>query len=165
MFKVNDLIIYGNNGVCKVTDIGPLEGSDNDMTYYTLEPVFQTGSRYFSPVDNKNVIMRKIITKKKALELIESIKDIEELWIADERKREEDYKAAVNSCDCVELVKIIKTIYLRGEARLAEGKKITSNDEKYFKIAEKNLYSEIACALKMDFEEAKQFVIDKVEAM
>lgn len=41
----------------------------------------------------------------------------------DEKKREEAYRNAIHSCDARELVKIIKTIYLRRQSRIEEGKK------------------------------------------
>ena len=60
-------------------------------------------------------------------------------------------------------MKIIKTIYLRKKERIAEGKKMTYSDEKYYRIAEDNLYGEVAVVLSMTKEEAKEFVERKVE--
>ena len=78
-------------------------------------------------------------------------------------KLEETYKNAIRSCDARELVKIIKTIYLRKKERVAEGKKMTYSDEKYYRLAEGNLYGEVAVSLSMTKEEAKEFVERKVE--
>ena len=95
--------------------------------------------------------------------MIDDIKNIDTILVQDEKKREETYKKAIRSCDARELVKIIKTIYLRKKDRIAEGKKITNSDEKYYRIAEDNLYGEVAIALSMTKEEAKEFVEKKVE--
>ena len=40
---------------------------------------------------------------------------------------------------------------------------MTYSDEKYFRLAEDNLYGEVAVALSMTKEEAKAFVEQKVE--
>ena len=60
-------------------------------------------------------------------------------------------------------MKIIKTIYLRRKSRIEEGKKLTYSDEKYYKMAEDNLYGEVAVTLSMTKEEAKAFIEEKVE--
>ena len=67
------------------------------------------------------------------------IATIDSLWIQDEKRRELEYKEAVKKSDCREFVKIIKAIYLRMQSRMAEGKKVTSGDEKYCKRLKKML--------------------------
>ena len=64
------------------------------------------------------------------------IQEIETLWVPFEKGREELYKEALKKCDCKEWIKIIKTLYLRKQERLAEGKKAVSIDEKYLHIVE-----------------------------
>ena len=167
MFEIGELIIYGGNGVCRVEKIGPIDtgmGTKGRM-YYTLNPLKNKDSRIFTPVDNEKVIMRPTMTKEDALALIDQIQDVETLWIGDERRRETEYKEAVRKCDCREYVKIIKTIYLRKEARLADGKKVTAVDERYYAIAEENLYGELAVALGMDKAETKTFVEKRVKEL
>lgn len=105
--------------------------------------------------------MRRILTKTEAMELIDGITKIDSLWIADEKTRELQYKEMFRKCDCRELVRIIKTIYARKQARLAEGKKVTTQDEKYFHMAEEALYGELAISLGMTKDEVKAFVIER----
>ena len=49
------------------------------------------------------------------------------------------------------------------EDRIAEGKKVTSSDSKYFHLAEESLYGELAISLDMEKEEVKDYVKEKVE--
>lgn len=163
MFKVGDNIIHGSSGACRVENIGTLNTGVKGRTYYTLVPYYVKGSSVYTPVDGNKVIMRPVMTKEEVMNLIEDIKNIDTLWVKDEKKREETYKSAIRSCDARELVKIIKTIYMRRKERIAEGKKMTYSDEKYFRLAEENLYGEVAVALSMTREEAKEFVERKVE--
>lgn len=167
MFEIGELIIYGGNGVCRVEKIGPIDTGmgTKDRMYYTLNPLKNKDSRIFTPVDNEKVIMRPTMTKEDALALIDQIQNVETLWIGDERRRETEYKEAVRKCDCREYVKIIKTIYLRKKARLADGKKVTAVDERYYAIAEENLYGELAVALGMDRDQAKTFVEQRVKEL
>lgn len=122
-----------------------------------------SGSVIYAPVEIKGTVVRAVMNREEALELIDSIPNIEELWIRDEKSRENSYKDAIKGCDSRELVRIIKTIYTRGRSRMAEGKKITVADNKYFKLAEENLYGELAVSLSMSRDEAKDFVTEHVK--
>ena len=115
MFQVNDLIVYGNHGVCKVENVGTLSISmaDKQKQYYTLRPVYQHESVIYAPVDNNKTIMRFVLSKEEVEDLIQDIPNIESAWIGNEREREVQYRAALQTCDCRELVKIIKTLYHR----------------------------------------------------
>ena len=73
------------------------------------------------------------------------------------------YKNNRRSCDCREFISIIKTIHERKLKRLAEGKKVTASDEKYFSMAEDKLYGELAIALEMDKLKVKAYIKEKVE--
>lgn len=165
MFEIGDYIIYGTNGVCKVEAIGKLNLGNNsgDKTYYTLVPVYQKGSRVFTPVDNDKVVMRPVISENEAKDLIDNILDIESIWVQDEKKREEVYKKTLHKCDCLETVKIIKTLYMRQQMRIAEGKKVTASDERYLSIAEERLYGELALSLNMEKEQVADYIASKVE--
>ena len=164
MFQAGDFIVYGSTGVCLVEKVGPVDipGVSKDKLFYTLSPCYESKSKIFTPVDNQKVVMRPVLSRDQALQLIDGIKEIRLLGISDEKKREEEYKASFRKCDCRELVRIIKTIYQRGEKRKAEGKKITSQDERYFHMAEQNLYGELAISLGIGREEVKQFVKERV---
>lgn len=165
MFAVGDRIIYGTKGVCCVESIGKLNapGVMKDRIYYTLRPYYVKGTTIFTPVDNEKVVMRSALSKEEAMAVVDGIKDSEGLWFGDEKKRELAYKEAIQTCDCNELVKIIKTIYENKQTRLAAGKKVTATDERYFKAAEDSLYGELAISLEMTKEEVKKFIAKRVE--
>lgn len=160
MFEVGDYIVYGLNGVCKVEEVGPMESSSDlsEKLYYTLLPVYILGSRIITPVDNKKVKMRPIITKPEVMELINNMKQCEPLWIDADREREEIYRQAIKDTNSFALIRMIKALYLRKESRLAQGKKATASDEKYFKLAEESLYGEFAIALDMDRKDVNEYI-------
>lgn len=167
MFQVNDYIIYGSHGVCRITDVGTLSISiaDKDKVYYTLQPVYQNETIIYAPVDNCRVVMRPVITKEEAEELIADIPMIETIWIANEREREVRYKETVKTCDCRELVKIIKTIYQRKEERIQSGKKVTAIDERYFRVVGDQLYGELAFVLDIEKENVETYISERIQAI
>lgn len=58
MFAVDDYIIYGNYGVCKVEKIGTvsLPMVDKNKVYYTLRPVYKSEAVVYAPVENPKSI-------------------------------------------------------------------------------------------------------------
>ncbi len=165
MFSVGDYIICGKNGVCRVEEIGTMDlaGADSDRLYYTLAPVYCSGSRIFTPVDNSKMVIRAVMTKEEAQKLVGEIPQIEELWVADDKRREQAYKEAIMTCDGRALVQIIKTLYMRKKKCLDNGKKVHNIDERYLRMAEDYLYGELACALDIERGNVASYITDEVE--
>lgn len=160
MFKIGEYVVYGMNGVCRVEEIGPmnLSGIDSNKEYYTLLPLYTKGSRVFTPVDNQKVVMRPVISRQDACNLIDEMKSVERIEVADDKHRELAYKEALKSCDCRELVRIINTVVKRKKERLAQGKKMSACDERYLKQAQDSLYGEFAISLKMEKDEVEDYI-------
>ena len=165
MFQVNDLVIYGHHGVWEITNVGTLKMpmADQEKLYYTLRPVYHKESSVYAPVENRKIVMRSVITKEEAENLIQNIPRIETVCIVNEKAREVQFKEAMQTCDCEELVKIIKTLYLRKQQRLESGKKVTVVDEKYFRQAEDKLYEELAYALGMEKKQVGTYISQHME--
>lgn len=166
MFNIGEYIVYGMNGVCRVEEIGPmsLNGVDSDKMYYTLLPLYTKGSRVFTPVDNQKVVMRPVISEQEVCQLIDDIRNIEEIEVSDDKRRELVYREAVKSCDCRELIRIINTTRKRKEERLAQGKKMSACDERYLKQAQDTLYGEFAISLKIEKGEVEEFISSRIGA-
>jgi CarD family transcriptional regulator len=71
----------------------------------------------------------------------------------------------MKTCDCGEWIRIIKTLYLRRVERTARGKKITSVDERYLKMAEDYLYSELELVLGIPKNRVEQYIGDRIAEM
>jgi len=165
MFEKGKYIVYGTSGVCLVEDITTmcLDGISKDRLYYVLTPLSQNGGKIFTPTDNQKTIMRDVLSKEEAELLIKDIPGIEELWITNERAREEKYKECMKSCDCREWIKIIKTLCVRKQERTAQGKKITSTDEKYLRLAEDHLYSELSIPLGIPKDGMESYISEYID--
>ena len=157
--------MYGNTGVCKIEDIGPLSIGSSDKEYYTLVPVYGRNSKLYTAVDSDKVVIRPIMTKQESDALINEMEEIDALRIGDEKRREEIYKETMRTCDCKEWVRIIKTLYSRKMDRLSRGKKVTSSDERYLQMAEENLFGELAFSLQMPKEKVGEFIGEKIGKM
>ncbi len=164
MFEVGDFVIYGSKGVCKVLKVGPIDmpGVSKDKLYYTLSQIYLKGSTIFTPVDNDKIRIRKILTKKEADLLIEEVRSLEPTWISDDKEREKIFTEALRNGDCKSLFKMIISLYKRKEDRIADGKKATSTDERYFHAAEDILYGELAIPLGINKDEVRDYIMNCV---
>jgi len=163
MFHIGEFVVNTNNGICEINDIVTMNMSGSDKEYYLLVPIAEQTAKVYIPVDMASQRIRLAMSKKDALELIESIKDIDEAYIENEKEREKTYKEALNSRDPKRLVGIIKTLYLRRQERVEAGKKNTAVDERYFKLAENHLHSELAFALQVDKEKVQEMILDTIQ--
>ncbi len=165
MFEVGDYIIYGNNGVCRVVEIGPIQlnYSKNDKLYYTLEPIYEKGSKVYTPVGNKKVLMRQVNTKDEALDLIDNIPNIEFDKDLVVKEREQQIKESLKSIDSEEWIRVLKTLHHIKRERHADGKNLTSSDEKYMQTAQDCLFGELSISLDMPIDEIEDFIIRRIK--
>lgn len=167
MFEKGDYIVYGTTGVCQIEDIttmDPLQ-TGTGRFFYVLVPSSQKGGKIFTPTDSTKNYMRKVLNHDEAEQLIREIPDIKELWIANEKQREDLYKTCMKSGDCRQWIRIIKTLYLRKLQRNAQGKRITAVDEKYLRMAEDCLYSELSAALGLPKEQMADYIGERIEEL
>ena len=80
----------------------------------------------------------------------------------DDRQRETKYKEAMRTCDYRAWVSIVKTLYLRKKERIAQGKKVTTLDERYMRAAENELFSELSLTLGIPREDMEHYIKEKL---
>ena len=153
MFEIGTYIVCGQHGVCRVEDIGKLKLSEasGNKDYYTLSQVYSRGGVLYVPADSDKIIMRPVITKEEAEDLIAHMTEIDPIQIDNEKRKDDIFKQAFKTCDNREWVKILKTLYARKQLRLSKG------------TAEDNLYGELAISLGIDRKAVEGYIIDKIE--
>lgn len=158
MYKENDLLVYKKD-VCKVKCIKEI----NNIKYYVLTPINDSSLTITIPIDNN--MIRNIISKKEALNIIKAIPSITPIEVLDEKYIEHTYKKLLNNPTYENLIKIIKTSYLRNDYRNKNNKKDSEKDKYYFDLAEKYLYTELSIPLNKDYESTKEYIINEVEKL
>jgi CarD family transcriptional regulator len=164
MYQIGDYIVKSSNGVCRIEDITHLDmpGVDKNKMYYLLIPLEDYTGKIYAPIDLIDASTRTVMTEEEAWKLIDKIPEVEETWIDNDKLRQEKYKDVVKNCDPEALVGMIKMVYLRKKKRLEQGKKSTVVDERYFKVAENNLYSELGFALHKDKDEICNLIKESI---
>ena len=159
MFDVGDFVVYKRN-VCKIVEIK--EKYYKDIDYFSLVPVFDDTLKIDVPKNSS--ILRNVLSKAEVEEIINRIPSIDAI-VANDKLLESEYKKLLQTDGYDGLIKIIKTAYIRNNDRINNKKKISEKDENYFNLAEKYLYNEFAVSLGISPEEAKEYVISKVNKL
>ena len=159
MYKIGDYIVYRND-VCKIKNIK--NNKINGITYYIMTPIDDESLIIDTLIDNKMGYIRNLISLEKANKLIDSIPNIKPIEDFSEKNLEYIYKDFLYKGSHIELIKIIKTSYIRNNKRTKNRKRISDKDDKYFRLAEKYLYNELSIIFNMSFEETKNYIYKRV---
>lgn len=158
MFYDGDYVVYKRD-VCKIKEIKKNFFAGKD--YYIMHPITDESLIINVPTENKLGLLRSVISKKEAENLIDIIPNIE-INYSNDRMIENEYRVLMNSNKLEDIIKVIKMTYLRNDERVKSGKKISEKDDIYFKKAEDVLYNELSISLGMTYDEVKKYIIDKV---
>lgn len=169
MFKIGDTVIYENNGVFKVMDIGPVDFStDASRQYYTLKGVYAgSNSLVYSPVDHK-AFMRALYSKEELNRFLDQVREqqVNELQLLKNSAMDAWYKEILASHDVPVYLETLKKIAGKRAECLVRGRKLGEINSRYEQKILQLLSQEIAEVFAVDPEDAKRMLLDavKVEA-
>lgn len=160
-YKVGDLVVHGHE-IGRVTEI--IKDFRGQGPHYRIQAVSDDSLFVTTPVDQKNTLLRSIINKKDAEEIIDEILSINcvELEV---RNAEAVYNDLIRSGDHRDMVRLIKTSYEKCADKAKKGMRSNEKDKLYLRLGEKLLYSEFAVALNKSFDETKEYVMNRVQAI
>lgn len=145
MYNINDYIIHKNNNIYQLIKI-----NTNTCTLINIH-------NQEVMTANINEIVRKVLTVKELMEVIERIPYIRTLEITSERYRQELYQKSMDKYDEIEWIKLIKTIYIRLKRNQAQ-----NYEQEYFKSAKKIFHNEISLLLKIPLNDIETYIKDKL---
>ncbi|NLK74234.1 MAG: hypothetical protein GX288_02955 [Clostridiales bacterium] len=163
MFKEGDYIMYSNYGACLVQEICEKTIDKQSNIYYVLVPINQANSRIMTPVDNKKVSMRALMSLEEAEEILSKFSADSIQLISDRKKREKVYSDMLKEGDPIDLAEIIAALIIEEHNRTEEGKTFPATDKKLLEKAEKLLYSELSVIYNEDYDEIKNKVTDLIK--
>ena len=147
MFKINDYVMYGITGVCKILDIKEEKDRNSVIKkYYVLRPIYSKNTIIKTPVNNMKISMRKIHSLDEVNSLITAIPS----------------KSMLKSGDCEALIKLVKSIYENKKSNRELGKKAYKGDEEIMKTAERLLNEEFAIILNISPDEVNSYIAEKM---
>jgi CarD family transcriptional regulator len=164
MFQIGDLLFYGTNGVCRVSEIcsSPFDSADT-RSFYKLAPISDRSSLViYTPVDNLQVVMRPLISKEEAEALLSRLSEIEKVAVSIEKHRKDAYREAIRDGAPEGFVKIIKTVRARRELFRKTRRRVPDLDNDFEYTAKTCLYGELSAVLGIAREEIHRIVSEGI---
>ena len=160
MYNVGDFVMYGTFGICKIDSIEKRDLTGVEQEYYILKHTNSDKNIFYVPTDNATAVskMRPICSKAEVDSLISHMNTEKPIWIENDVKRKEEYSRIIRDGNKQEIIRLIKTLYLRREEVAKSGKKLRSSDENYLKLAENMLFDEFAYALGIERDEVVDYI-------
>lgn len=164
-YAAGDTVVYAAQGVCRVEGIEQKDFGGASVEYYVLKPVEAPHSTVYVPVGNPALTgkMRRVLSPEEVRELIQAMPQEPSAWVEDENARKETYRRILSQGDQRELIRAIKAVYLHQKSLREQGKKLHVADERFFKEAEKILYSEFALVLHLQPDQVLPFIARQIE--
>lgn len=156
MYQVNDIVVYGNNEVCKIETIDIPDFIETTEKYYYLKPLSNPTSILYVKTTNTQKPMRSILSKESAEEILSEIPFIEALYNKNDKIREKEFRDILRSCDCKQLFQMFKGILLEKKQKEITGKKLSLNDEQNYNKVESCLANEFSEIFHISVEQAKK---------
>ena len=154
MFETGEKIVYGSNGVCTVTGTCPSPFGGGDLrVFYILRPLDDADSVIYTPAQGGKAVMRPLLTREEAENVLKAVNECEELHVHTEKQRRDVYRAALASADPREYVRIIRTVEHRREIALRTHRHIAITDTEFERSARYFLLSELSLVLGRSYGE------------
>ena len=165
MFQVNDVVVYGAQGVCQITGIEERKLGGERKTFFVLQPKNDAGATCYVPTWNEKAWgkMRKVMTKKEVDALIDSMPNKQPNWIENENERKEAYRRILAGGDQAAIISMIQALFSHKKEREAEGKRLHISDEQFMKEAERILYNEWQYVLNVDKAGLMTYIFERIE--
>ena len=99
MFKISDNVIHCREGLSTIVGIKDMNGKD----YFLVSVNHNSGETIYVPVDTASSIIRPLMSKQEADDLLRYIKDIEKDFNSNTKQRRDAYKRKLSSGDVKEI--------------------------------------------------------------
>lgn len=165
-YQVNDLVVYGSNGVFRIDGVCKKKIDGRETEYYVLKPVYEHGvSTAYVPVENEQLTakLRPLLSRQEVVELIDSLPNMQTPWIESQDVRREKYREILHKGDRTAMIRAIRALHLHRREQEARGKRLYLVDEHFLKEAERLLYDEFAVALQMEPKQVLPYILQHLQ--
>ena len=167
MLTKGDRVIDRRGHLFVIEDVVKLNSGDEERDYYRLVPCFddEYPDDYvsFVPVSTSSQLIRKILNKKEADELILSIKDIDSFGEISPSERKKFFEEVMLKGDRYQICRIIKTLYEYKEEKEKLNKRLTDYETHLLLDLNKIFIQELSLALKLEIKSVPDYVQDKIK--
>lgn len=161
VYQIGEKVLYGIHGICRISDTEERMVDRVKRQYLVLEPVDQTGAKYFVPTHNAAALakLRPILSREALEALLRSEEVKQEAWIADENARKQAYRELINSGDRTALIRMVGSLHRHKQEQIAAGRKFHLCDDNFLRDAEKLLSAEFSLVLGIEPGQVGSYVL------
>ena len=163
MFKVNDSVIHCREGLSTIVSMSNMNGKD----YFLVSVHRNSGETIYVPVDTASSIIRPLMDKKAADELLLYIKKIKKEFNTNTKQRRDAYKKMLSSGSVKEIAYLYRQLYfyekIGGENNTEI--KLGPVDIDMLSYAQNMLMDEFALSYNVKREEVKDFVEKRISKL
>ncbi len=165
MYQAGELVLYGIHGVCRILDLEVKTVDRKAVTYYVLEPLEQEGSRYYVPSHNPAAMtkLKRLLSAQELESLLDTVKQGDQHWIADESQRKLRYRELINSGDREALLGMIHSLHHHKQQQAEAGRKFHMCDENFLRDAEKLMRAEFSLVLGIPQEQVGSYITQRLK--
>lgn len=162
MFKVGDVVKYGVNGICKISDITVKDFCGEATEYYVLESMTGYASTFFVPTANVQLTsrMQHLLSREEALEVISELPKARLEWIENDKERAVAFADILTSNDRRDILRLSGLLYQKKHELESRGKKLHIADERIMLEAERIIGDELSTVLGMKKSEIPTFIAE-----
>lgn len=162
MVDIGQVVVHQDHGLCKIIGMEHVNYVDKD--YYVMYAKNDQVTKIMVPCDKIDTLCRRVITEEECLKVIDQIKNLDEDFITDNKKRKEEYLKMLQSGDLLNIAHLIKLLYHLFEEKKANNKAIGTVDISMFNDAKNRLFSEMQYVLKLNsFDDVELFIKNRIE--
>ncbi len=161
-YKNNDVVVYGNYGICRIketrfTSFSPDRPKEEYFVLYSRD---NKNSTYYVPVSSADSILRYPMTKSEIEELLDKARNTHIEWPENRQHRSELFHRILSNGISVDLVLLLGCLYSKRLENTAKNKGLSATDEMIFSQAEKLLHNEFAYSLSLSTDKVSSFISD-----
>ncbi|MUV37000.1 hypothetical protein JNUCC1_00806 [Lentibacillus sp. JNUCC-1] len=154
MLQTGDLAIYSTHGICRIDEICDKTYAGKTRTYYVLRPIENSSNlTAHIPVENGKTLLRNLIGKAEAKEVLQSFHSEGIEWIERPQKRALVYGKMINTGSRLDIAKLANTLIRKRNEIEDDGKKLNESDRQLLMDIKNIFFREIAFALNTNVDD------------
>ena len=167
MCQIGEKVVHINGGVFIVKEEKIMNYGFGDINYLILKPYYTDDSNktlvVYVPEDKKDELIRKIMSREEALQIIENLKKIEPIWYQDLKIRKEKFGELVKSRNINDICVVVKSLYVKQLELQENNKSLNLLDFDYLNKLKKGIEEELAISLNMSINEINDYIANMIK--
>ena len=163
MFKISDSVIHCREGLSTIVGIRDMNGKD----YFLVSVEHNSGETIYVPVDTATSIIRPLMSKSEAEDLLRYIKDINKEFNTNTKQRRDVYKRKLSSGDVKEIAYLYRQLYFYNQIGGENNGEIKLGpvDIDMLSFAENMLLDELSLTYSIPRDEIKDYIEAKISKL